>query len=150
MRNSRKMILLGVFFSLIIIGSLNSNNLIRGQEYSYSLLLVPDVTYEWDVTTLSVIGDPFDDFLDYGDDTISQGDKLSAEILLDVNETMVGDPTQVFNLSLVWVEFFLNGDNKSTSVLDIGFSTFLHWFFYILVLVLPKYKYIYNGLIIRK
>ncbi|MHA1551591.1 MAG: hypothetical protein ACTSQC_06575 [Candidatus Heimdallarchaeaceae archaeon] len=120
MRNSKKMILLGVFFSLIILSSLNSNNIVRGQEYSYSLLLVPDVTYEWSVTTLSVVGSASTSFLDYGDDTISQGDTLSAEILLDVNETAIGDPIQLLNISNVWVEFYLNGENKSTNVDDIG------------------------------
>ncbi|MCK5141626.1 MAG: hypothetical protein KAQ70_05485 [Candidatus Heimdallarchaeota archaeon] len=120
MRNSKKMILLGVFFSLIILSSLNSNNIVRGQEYSYSLLLVPDVTYEWSVTTLSVVGSASTSFLDYGDDTISQGDTLSAEILLDVNETAIGDPIQLLNISNVWVEFYLNGENKSTNVYDIG------------------------------
>ncbi len=120
MRNSRKMILLGVFFSLIIISSLNSNNIVRGQEYSYSLLLIPDVEYEWSVTTLSVVGSPITSFLDYGDDTISQGDILSAKILLDVNETAIGDPLQLLNISNVWVEFYLNGENKSTNVYDIG------------------------------
>ncbi|MHA1591519.1 MAG: hypothetical protein ACTSUP_03510 [Candidatus Heimdallarchaeaceae archaeon] len=120
MRNSKKMILLGVFFSLIILSSLNSNNIVRGQEYSYSLLLVPDVTYEWSVNTLSVVGSASTSFLDYGDDTISQGDTLSAEILLDVNETAIGDPIQLLNISNVWVEFYLNGENKSTNVDDIG------------------------------
>lgn len=120
MRNSKKMILLGVFFSLIILSSLNSNNIVRGQEYSYSLLLVPDVTYEWSVTTLSVVGSASTLFLDYGDDTISQGDTVSAEILLDVNETAIGDPLQLLNISNVWVEFYLNGENKSTNVEDIG------------------------------
>lgn len=120
MRDSRKIILLGVFFSLIILSSLNSNNIVRGQEYSYSLLLVPDVEYEWDVTTLTVIGSASTSFLDYGDDTISQGDVLSAKILLDVNETAIGDPIQLLNVSNVWVEFYLNGENKSTNVYDIG------------------------------
>ena len=120
MRDSRKIILLGVFFSLIILSSLNSNNIVRGQEYSYSLLLVPDVEYEWDVTTLTVIGSASTSFLDYGDDTISQGDILSAKILLDVNETAIGDPIQLLNVSNVWVEFYLNGENKSTNVYDIG------------------------------
>ncbi len=120
MRNSRKMILLGVFFSLIIISSLNSNNIVRGQEYSYSLLLVPDVEYEWNVTTLSVVGSASTSFLDYGDDTISQGDTLSAKILSDVNETVIGDPLQLLNISNVWIEFYLNGENKSTNVYDIG------------------------------
>ena len=120
MRNSRKMILLGIFFSLIIISSLNSNNIVRGQEYSYSLLLIPDVEYEWSVTTLDVVGSASTSFLDYGDDTISQGDILSAKILLDVNETVIGDPLQLLNISNVWVEFYLNGENKSTNVYDIG------------------------------
>ncbi len=120
MRNSRKMILLGVFFSLIILSSLNSNNIVRGQEYSYSLLLVPDVTYEWSVTTLAVVGSASTAFLDYGDETISQGDILSAKILLDVNESAIGDPLQLFNISNVWVEFSLNGVNQSTNVDDIG------------------------------
>ena len=120
MRNSRKMILLGVFFSLIILSSLNSNNIVRGQEYSYSLLLVPDVTYEWSVTTLVVVGSASTAFLDYGDETISQGDILSAKILLDVNESAIGDPLQLFNISNVWVEFSLNGVNQSTNVDDIG------------------------------
>ncbi|MBY8999723.1 MAG: hypothetical protein KGD64_02305 [Candidatus Heimdallarchaeota archaeon] len=120
MRNSRKMILLGVFFSLIIISSLNSNNIVRGQEYSYSLLLVPDVTYEWDVTTLTVVGAASTSFLDYGVETISQGDTLSAEILLDVNETAIGDPLQLLNISNVWVEFYLNSENVSTNIYDIG------------------------------
>ncbi|MCK4972262.1 MAG: hypothetical protein KAS52_03020 [Candidatus Heimdallarchaeota archaeon] len=120
MRNSKKMILLGVFFSLIILSSLNSNNIVRGQEYSYSLLLVPDVTYEWSVTTLAVVGSASTAFLDYGDETISQGDILSAKILLDVNESAIGDPLQLFNISNVWVEFSLNGVNQSTNVDDIG------------------------------
>lgn len=120
MRNSKKIILLGVFFSLIILSSLNSNNIVRGQEYSYSLLLVPDVEYEWTVTTLIVVGSASTSFLDYGDDTISQGDMLSAKILLDVNETVIGDPLQLLNISNVWVEFYLNGENKSTNVDDIG------------------------------
>ncbi len=120
MRNSRKMILLGVFFSLIIVSSLNFNNTVRGQEYSYSLLLVPDGTYEWSVTTLVVVGSASTSFLDYGDETISQGDTLSAKILLDVNETAMGDPLQLLNISNVWIEFYLNGVNKSTNVHDIG------------------------------
>ncbi|MHA1346363.1 MAG: hypothetical protein ACTSVO_02285 [Candidatus Heimdallarchaeaceae archaeon] len=120
MRNSRKMILLGVFFSLIVLSSLNSNNIVRGQEYSYSLLLVPDVTYEWNVSTLSVVGSASTSFLDYGDETISQGDTLAAEILLDVNETAIGDPLQLLNISNVWVEFYLNGENVSTNIFDIG------------------------------
>ncbi len=126
MRNSRKMILLGVFFSLIILSSLNSNNIVRGQEFSYSLLLVPDVEYEWTVTTLVVIGSASTSFLDYGDETISQGDTLSAKILLDVNETVIGDPLQLLNISNVWVEFYLNGVNKSTNVFDIGIFN-LQW-----------------------
>lgn len=120
MRNSKKMILLGVFFSLIILSSLNSNNIVRGQEYSYSLLLVPDVTYDWSVTTLAVVGSDTNAFLDYGDETIHQGDKLTATILLDVNESAIGDPLQLFNTSNVWVEFSLNDVNQSTNVDDIG------------------------------
>ena len=120
MRKSKKMILLGVFFSLIILSSLNSNNIVRGQEYSYSLLLVPDVTYDWSVTTLAVVGSDTNAFLDYGDETINQGDTLSAKILLDVNESAIGDPLQLFNTSNVWVEFSLNGVNQSTNVDDIG------------------------------
>jgi len=109
------MILLGVFFSLIILSSLNSNNIVRGQEYSNSLLLVPDVTYEWSVTTLIVIGPASTSFLDYGDETISQGDTLAAKILLDVNETAMGDPLQLFNISNVWAELYLNARYETWS-----------------------------------
>lgn len=92
----------------------------QAQEYEYQSSLLPDVTYEWQITTLVTTGYDNLPYLAFGDDILEQGDKISVKILANVSAITNGDPSQLFNTSNVWIEFYLNGENKTTNINDIG------------------------------
>ena len=119
MRNSRKLFFMGTLAVLIVLSTFNTT-LVRGQEYSYSSLLVPNVTYEWEVTAMVATGMDVTDVVDYAGESIKQADILAAKILLNVNDTAMGYPYNLTDINNVWIEFYLNGDNVSTDVSAVG------------------------------
>ena len=116
MRKNTKNIILGTIICMIVLTSFNNGKIVKAQEYSYSSLLVPDTIYEWDVTTLVTTGMDIIDLVDYAGESLIQGDKLAAKILLNVNDTAMGYPINLTDVDNVWVEFYLNGDNVTTNV----------------------------------
>ena len=113
-------------FSVLFLSVIFTNPQIQGQTYEYLSTLLPGATYEWEVTTLTTTGSVGTSFLDYGNESLEQGDLFSVKIIDDVNNITGSDPNQLLNSSNVWGEFYLNGNYKTNDTSEIGIL-YLGW-----------------------
>lgn len=115
-RNKILIALLSVLFLSVAF----TNPQIQGQTYEYLETLIPGATYEWQVTTLTTTGSISTPFLDYGNESLEQGDLFSVKIIDDVNNVTGGDPNELLNPVNTWAEFYLNGIYKTNNTSEIG------------------------------
>lgn len=101
---------------------------IQGQ-YSYLLTLEAGTSFEWEVTTLTVVGSASTPYLNYGlTEVLKQGDTLNITLLEDVNATALGGFYQLyFNDSITWVDFYLNDELITNDTDEIGLFNLDSW-----------------------
>ena len=109
-----------IVFTLLILLCFTSVKFVQGQEYDFLDTIMPGVSYEWQVTKLSITGSASTSFLDFGNETLTVGDKFSINVTRDINNITAGDPSQLLNDSITWADFYLNGVYKSNDTDDIG------------------------------
>ncbi|NPD88769.1 MAG: hypothetical protein HGN29_08585 [Asgard group archaeon] len=125
MKNKNKMILMSSILSLVLFVSFIPS--IQGQ-YSYLLTLEAGTSYGWEVTTLTTVGTVYTPFLNYGHEILKQGDRINITLLQDVNSTALGGSYQLFfNVSIIWVEFYLNDEFVTNVTTEIGLFDIDSW-----------------------
>ncbi len=120
MKNKKFKLSLVIVFSLLLLASTFSTETVQGQDYSYPSELAVGESFEWEVVELTLLGSVSIGFLDYGDDTLEQGDKFSVKLIDDINNVTNGTPSELLNPSNTWAEFYLNGDFKTNETNQIG------------------------------
>ncbi len=121
-----------VLFSTLFLSVVFTSPQIQGQTYEYLPTLMPGATYEWQVTTLATTGSVSTSFLDYGNETLKQGDIFSVKIIDDINNVTGGNPSELLNPANIWAEFYLNGNYKTNDTSEIGliWLGWTGWVFY--------------------
>ena len=109
-----------IALTLLILLSFSSGKFVQGQDHDFLDTIVPGISYEWEVTKLSITGSASTSFLDFGNETLTLGDKFSINVTKDINNITAGDPSQLLNDSITWADFYLNGVFKSNDTDDIG------------------------------
>ncbi len=105
---------------LLVLTSISKTNTVQGQEYTYPSELTIGDSYEWGVTELTLLGSVSTSFLNYGDDSLEQGDKFSVILLDNINNVTNGTPSELLNPANIWAEFYLNGEFKTNETALIG------------------------------